>query len=101
VIAALDTLLTLAGPNTVLVPGHGGIIHRADLLPYRVMIVSVQSAIKHMIDDGKSCQEVLDAKLTAPYDAHVPGGTTPLPAGLGTSADRFVGTLYAELKSGK
>ncbi len=98
VIAALDTLLTLAGPNTVLVPGHGGIIHRADLLSYQDMIVSVRTAVRGMIDEGKSLKEVLDAKLTASYDARVPGGANPLPAGLGTSADRFVGELYNEVK---
>jgi cyclase len=41
----------------------------------------------------------LAAKLTSPYDVKVPGGLAPLPAGIGTSADRFVGTLYAELKA--
>jgi cyclase len=101
VIAALDTLLTLAGVNTVFVPGHGGIIHRADLHSYRGMIVSVRTAVRRMVDEGKSLKEVLDAKLTASYDAGVPGGTAPLPAGLGTSADRFVGELYTELKIDK
>jgi len=42
---------------------------------------------------------VLAAKLTAPYDARVAGGL--LPAGAGTSADRFVTMVYSELKTGK
>jgi hypothetical protein len=37
--------------------------------------------------------------VTAPYDAKVPGGL--LPAGAGTSADRFVRMVYSQLKSGK
>jgi hypothetical protein len=52
-----------------------------------------------MINEGKSEQEVLAAKVTAPYDAKVPGGL--LPAGSGTSADRFVRMVYAQLKGGK
>jgi hypothetical protein len=52
-----------------------------------------------MIAQGKSLQDVLAAKVTSPYDARVPGGL--LPAGAGTSADRFVGMVYSELKSGK
>ena len=48
-----------------------------------------------MIDAGNSQQEVLTAKLTAPYDAWVAGGLD-LTLGM-TSADRFVGTLYGEL----
>jgi len=52
-----------------------------------------------MIATGKTKQEVVAARLTANYDNRVPGGTRPLPAGLGTSADRFVGNLYDELNT--
>lgn len=99
VLDALDTVVKIAGPKTTLVPGHGAVIHVADIAPYRAMIVDVQAKVQRMVVDGKSLQEVLAAKLTSPYDAKVPGGLAPLPAGFGTSAERFVGTLYAELKA--
>ena len=96
---ALDATMKLAGPNTRLIPGHGTIINRMDIVPYRDMIVGVQAKVQQMIAEGKSEQEVLAAKVTAPYDAKVPGGL--LPAGAGTSADRFVSMVYSQLKSGK
>ena len=96
---ALDATMELAGPDTKLIPGHGTIIHRTDLIPYRDMILAVQAKVRQMITQGKTREEVLAAKVTAPYDAIVPGGL--LPAGAGTSADRFVGMVYSELKSGK
>jgi cyclase len=96
---ALDATMKLAGPNTLLIPGHGTIIHRTDIVPYRDMILGVEAKVQQMIDQGKSVQEVLAAKVTAPYDAQVPGGL--LPAGAGTSADRFVGMVYSQLKGGK
>jgi cyclase len=96
---ALDYTMKLAGPNTRLIPGHGTIIHREDIVPYRDMMVDIQAKVQRMIDAGRSQQEVLAAKLTAPYDAKVPGGL--LPAGAGTSADRFVGMVYSQLKGGK
>jgi cyclase len=96
---ALDATLDLAGPDTKLIPGHGTIINRTDLIPYRDMILAVQAKVQQMIAQGKTREEVLAAKVTAPYDAKVPGGL--LPAGAGTSADRFVGMVYSELKSGK
>jgi cyclase len=99
VLQALDEVMKLAGPKTTLVPGHGTIIHAADIAPYREMILDVQAKVHQMVRDGKSLQDVLAAKLTSRYDAKVPGGLAPLPAGFGTSADRFVGTLYAELKA--
>jgi cyclase len=96
---ALAATMELAGPDTKLIPGHGTIIHRTDLIPYRDMILAVQASVQQMIAQGKTQQEVLAAHVTAPYDANVPGGL--LPAGAGTSADRFVGMVYSELKSGK
>ncbi len=96
---ALDATMKLAGPNTRLIPGHGTIIHRTDMVPYRDMILGVQAKVQQMIGDGKSEQEVLAAKVTAPYDAKVPGGL--LPAAAGTSADRFVSMVYSQLKGGQ
>ena len=93
---ALDSTMKLAGPNTRLIPGHGTIINRTDIVPYRDMIVDIQAKVQQMINQGKSEQEVLAAKVTAPYDAKVPGGL--LPAGNGTSADRFVSMVYRQLK---
>jgi len=96
---ALDATMKVAGPNTKLVPGHGTIINRADIVPYRDMILGVQARVQQMIAQGKTEQEVLAAKVTAPYDAKVPGGL--LPAGAGTSADRFVSMVYSQLKIGR
>ena len=96
---ALDTTMKLAGPNTKLIPGHGTIINRADIVPYRDMILAVRSKVEQMISQGHSEQEVLAAKVTAPYDAKVPGGLSP--AGAGTSADRFVRMVYSQLKGAR
>ncbi len=98
ILQAIDLVTSLAGPNTKLVPGHGGIVTVADLAPYREMVVAVQDTVHQMVDRGMTLQDVLDGKPTASYDASVPGGTTPLP-GVGSSADRFVSTIYSELTS--
>ena len=99
VLDALELTMKLAGPNTRLIPGHGSIINRADIIPYRDMILDVEAKVRQMIKDGKSEQEVLAAKVTAPYDAKVPGGL--LSAGTGTSADRFIRMVYLQLKGGE
>jgi len=96
---ALDVTMKLAGPNTKLVPGHGTVINRTDIVPYRDMILGVQAKVQQMLNEGKTEREVLAAKVTAPYDAKVPGGL--LPAGNGTSADRFVRMVYSQLKAAK
>ena len=96
---ALDTTMKLAGPNTKLIPGHGTIINRTDIVPYRDMILAVRSKVEQMITQGNSEQQILAAKVTAPYDAKVPGGLSP--AGAGTSADRFVRMVYSQLKGAR
>jgi glyoxylase-like metal-dependent hydrolase (beta-lactamase superfamily II) len=95
---ALDATMKAAAPDTRLVPGHGTIINRADLIPYRDMIVALQASVQQLIAQGKTQPEVLAAHVTGPYDSKVPGGL--LPAGTGTSADRFVSEMYQELKGG-
>jgi cyclase len=93
---ALELTMKIAGPNTRLIPGHGTFINKTDIIPYRDMILAVQAKVQQLIAQGKTLPEVLAAKVTAPYDAKVPGGL--LPAGNGTSADRFVSMVYAQLK---
>ena len=98
---ALELTMKIAGPNTKLIPGHGTFINRKDIIPYRDMILAVQARVQQLIDQGKTEDEVLAAKVTAPYDAQVPGGLLPANTGGGTSADRFVRMVYSQLKSAK
>ena len=73
------------------------IIGRNDLLPYRDMILAVQAKVREMIGQGKTREQILAAKVTAPFDMKVQGGLQPA-GGAGTSADRFVAMVYSELK---
>ena len=96
-LAALELTMTVAGPKTRLIPGHGTYINRTDLVPYRDMILAVQTRVQQLIAQGRTLPEVLAAKVTSPYDSRVPGGLLPAGAA-GTSADRFVSMVYAQLK---
>jgi cyclase len=89
----LEATMKSADANTTIVPGHGTLIRRDAIVPYRDMIVAVADKVEQMIAQGRSLQEVLAAKLTAPYDSKVSGGTE-------SSADRFVTAVYQELKEG-
>ena len=55
--------------------------------------------MKQLIAQGKTEQEVLAAKLTAPWDTKTAGGLGAAGANL-TSADRFVSEVYQEVKIG-
>lgn len=90
-IDAVDLIEKVAGPDTTLVPGHGTLVTRKDLLAYRAMLVDILAKVQKLRDQGKSLEEVLAANLTAPYDATTLGDTKQ-------SKDRFITEVYEELE---
>jgi cyclase len=88
---AIDLIEKLAGPETTLIPGHGTLVKKNDLLPYRAMFVDVMARVKWLRDEGKSLSEVLAAKLTAPYVKTTLGDTQQ-------SKDRFITEVYDEVR---
>jgi hypothetical protein len=90
-IEAVDLFEKVAGPDTTLVPGHGTLIKKKDLLPYRAMLVDILAKVKTLRDQGKSLTDVLAANLTAPYDKATQGDTQQ-------SKDRFITEVYDEVK---
>jgi len=88
---AVDLIQKVAGPATILMPGHGTLIKKNDLNAYRAMIVDILAKVRRLRDEGKSLDEVLAANLTAPYDATTEGDTKE-------SKDRFITEVYDEVK---
>jgi glyoxylase-like metal-dependent hydrolase (beta-lactamase superfamily II) len=82
-----------AGPNTKIVPGHGPIVDRNAVIAQRDMILAIRDRVAKLVDQGKSQEEVLAAKPTSDYDGKVQQ--------IAQTGDRFVGQLYAELKTAK
>jgi glyoxylase-like metal-dependent hydrolase (beta-lactamase superfamily II) len=96
-----ELLMKIAGPNTKIVPGHGTFINKTDIVPYRDMILAVQTKVQQLIAQGKTEDEVVAAHPTGPFDSKVPGGLLVANTGGGTTADRFVRMVYSQLKAGK
>lgn len=90
-LAAIDLFDKLAGPDTTLIPGHGTLIKKKDLLPYRAMLVDILAKVTTLRNQGKSLKDVLAANLTAPYDKTTMGDTQQ-------SKDRFITEVYDEVK---
>jgi glyoxylase-like metal-dependent hydrolase (beta-lactamase superfamily II) len=87
---ALNAVIQNAGPNTKIVPGHGPVVDRAAVTAHRDMVVAVRDKVAALVREGKTQEQVVAAKPTADFGAKV---QQP-----GTTGDRFVGQLYAELK---
>lgn len=92
-IEVLNTTIQNAGPDTKIIPGHGPVTDRNGVMVHRDMIIALRDRVAKLVAQGKTTEEVVAAKLTADYDTKI-SGTTAM------TADRFVGQLYAELKTG-
>jgi glyoxylase-like metal-dependent hydrolase (beta-lactamase superfamily II) len=68
-IRAANANLALVGPHTIVVPGHGPVGGRADLIAYRDMLVAIRANVAALKSRDKSLDEIIAAKPTAAFDA--------------------------------
>jgi cyclase len=88
-IEGLGATIGMAGPNTKIIPGHGPTVNRAAVIAHRDMILVLRDRVAQMIKEGKTAQQIVAAKPTADYDSKIDQA--------GTTGDRFINQLYAEL----
>jgi cyclase len=67
-IRAADAYLKVSNDQTKIVPGHGALANRANLVVWREMLVTSRDRIQKLFDEGKSEQQVLAAKPLADLD---------------------------------
>jgi len=89
---SIEKFLEITDANTKVVPGHGPVADRAALVFHREVILTVRDRVREAVREGKTLDQVHDAKLTADFEARVGG----LPAFINV----FVDSLYDELKAG-
>ena len=78
---SIHGLITASGENlnrtddqTLVVPGHGAVGNRSDLLAYREMLVAVSTEVERLKKRGYSLEEVIKAKPSASYDTALGSG---------------------------
>jgi glyoxylase-like metal-dependent hydrolase (beta-lactamase superfamily II) len=89
----LGAVIGHAGPNTKIIPGHGPTVDRTAVIAHRDLAMTVRDRVARLVDQGKSEDEVVAAKVTADLDAKVQE--------VGMTSERFVRQVYAELKSAR
>lgn len=65
---ALQVVIDLAGPNTVVVPGHGVPSSRADVIEFRDMVAELKRRFSDLIQQGMTLEQVVAANPTADLD---------------------------------
>ncbi len=86
---ALAMLIGMSGPNTKIIPGHGGVSTRADVTEFRDMILDVMAKVRPMVARGMTYEQVAAASPTAPYNAKW------------GDPERFLQAVYSELGGGQ
>ncbi len=94
----IDIMVAMQGEEggSYVIPGHGHIGDRNDVVNYRDMVTIIRDRIDHLIKKGMTLEQVQAAKPTLDYD--------PLFAGKSTSwtKENFVEAVYRDLsKSAK
>ena len=68
-IKAAEANLTIVTDKTIVVPGHGHVGGKTEMIEYRDMLSTIRDRVAALKGEGKSLNEVVAAKPTADYDA--------------------------------
>jgi glyoxylase-like metal-dependent hydrolase (beta-lactamase superfamily II) len=96
-IEGLNQALDIAVPaylqegGTYVIPGHGRVSDEADLVSYRDMALFVRDRVRHMIGEGASLDEVLEARPALDYDTRYDDEDIPW------TTEMFVEAVYRSL----
>lgn len=90
-IAAIEKALSIAGPNTKVIPGHGELATKADLQAALDMHKGARAAVEALVKSGKTLEEAVAAKPLAPW--------TPRFGSAAGSDDTYTTVIYNELKT--
>ena len=68
-IQSINAIIEMAGPKTLIVPGHGPVGDKATLIQFRDMLVAIRANVARAKKQGKTLAETVATKPTAAYDA--------------------------------
>ncbi len=91
VIAAADAMLAIADDNTKIIPGHGPLASKADLIAYREMLQTVSDRVGQGISDGKSPGDLVQAGTFGDIEEAWGGGFL--------NTLKFIGIVYEGKRS--
>jgi cyclase len=67
-VEALQMIIDMAGPDTQVLPGHGVVSTRDDVIEFRDMVVEIQGRYTRLIEQGMTLEQAIAANATADLD---------------------------------
>jgi cyclase len=101
IIQTLNQIIDMLEPEeneeggTYVIPGHGHVCDRNDVVDYRDMVTIIRDRVQNMVNKGMTLDQVKAAKLTMDYDGLYGATTGPW------TTDMFIETVYQELSNNK
>ncbi|MBW1856022.1 MAG: MBL fold metallo-hydrolase [Deltaproteobacteria bacterium] len=86
VILAVDTILSITDDNSKIIPGHGPLADKAQLVAYRNMLSTAYQRLLKLKNEGVTVEDAVIRKPLADLEAQW-GGVT-------FSAERWIGIIY-------
>jgi len=69
VIAGTRTIIAMCDDETQIIPGHGPLVNKANLVEYLAMLEDVRGTVAREMAAGKELEAIQAAKPGAAYDA--------------------------------
>ncbi|MDH3703517.1 MAG: MBL fold metallo-hydrolase [Alphaproteobacteria bacterium] len=91
VIKAVDTILGIANATTKIIPGHGPMATRQDLVQYRDMLKTVHGRVARAMAAGRSAEDLVKSGAFQDIEKSWGGGFL--------NTQKFITVVYAGLKS--
>jgi len=89
VLKTINEVLFLADEDTKIIPGHGALSNKEELMEYRDVITICRDRVKKAIASEMTLEEIKASNLTKEYDEDWGGGFI--------NPEKFVEILYADL----
>jgi len=86
-IAAVQTALMLSNHATVIIPGHGKLAHKADLLKYYTMLETMKDRVLLAMEEGQTIDDMKTGNLGEGYEGWGDGFI---------SLDRFIDIIWTD-----
>ena len=91
ILAAVEHILAFANDDSVIIPGHGPLARRSDLVAYRDMLASVIGAVTAARAEGKTLEQIIAMHPAAQWDTNPDAFI---------KGDFFVTSVFNSLESG-
>ncbi len=88
-IKAINQILFLIDEDTKIIPGHGKVSNKKEMMTYRDMLMTIRDRVRKAIDSGMTIEETQEAKLAKDYDEEWGAGWI--------NAETFVDFVYNSL----